>query len=296
MEQCDLCLLVGTNYPYLEFLPKRATIMQIDWEASQIGLRHVVDLGLVGSAEPTLKELIRRIEPRDATPFVRRLGQERRTWLSNLTKEAEHQGTKGAINPLWVADRLSKLVDANANIAVDVGNTLVWMARNFRSRNHGWLVSAWLGSMGFGLPAAIAAKIVQPERQSLAVVGDGGFAMLMADFVTAVKYGWPITVVVFNNRRLGMIKFEQEVHGIAEFGTHLFNPDFAAYADAAGGRGFRVDAPDAVEPALREALAESRPSIVDVYTDADVKPLPPRITWSEAMGYAEAMFREVLHV
>ncbi|MCY0878805.1 MAG: thiamine pyrophosphate-binding protein [Firmicutes bacterium] len=296
MEHCDLCLLVGTNYPYLEFLPKRAAIIQIDWEASQIGLRHVVDLGLVGSADPTLKELARRVEARGATPFVERLMEERRAWLSALSREAEDKGSREAVNPLWVADRLSKVVDPNANVAVDVGNTLVWMARQFRCRHHGWLVSAWLGSMGFGLPAAIAAKLAEPDRQSLAVVGDGGFAMLMADFVTAVKYRLPVTVVVFNNRRLGMIKFEQEVHGMAEFGTHLFNPDFAAYADAAGGRGFRVDTPDDVEPALKEALNADRPTIVDVYTDASVKPMPPRITWPEALGYAEAMFREVLHV
>lgn len=295
MERCDLCLLIGTSYPYLEFLPKNAEIIQIDWEASQIGKRHHVDLGLVGSSQTTVKALTDLISPRPPQDFVKRLQAERQQWLEATDAEAARGGAKdGPVHPEWVADRLSRLVDPNANISVDVGNSLVWMTRNFRIKEHGWLVSAWLGSMGFGLPAAIAAKIAQPDRQSIVVAGDGGFAMLMADFVTAVKYQLPITVVVFNNQRLGMIKFEQEVHGMAEFGTDLVNPDFASYADAAGGKGFSVTRGQDVEEALTAALSLDIPTIVDIHTDPNEKPLPPRITAGQAIGYAEAMFRETL--
>jgi pyruvate oxidase len=271
--------------------------LQIDWAASQIGKRHLVNLGLVGAAQPTLKALAARVAAREPSDFVLDLKKQRRNWLAALNRQAEHQSrNKGPIHPQWVADRLSHLVDEDANIAVDVGNALVWMSRHFRIRHQGWLVSAWLGSMGFGLPAAIAAKIAEPDRQSIAVVGDGAFAMLMADFVTSIKYGWPVTVVVLNNRKLGMIKFEQEVHGMPEFGTDLLNPDFAAYARAAGGQGYLVERADQLESALRAALAERRSSVVDVWVNPDEIPLPPRISFDQARGYAEAWFRETLNV
>ncbi len=297
MEDCDLCLLLGTDYPYLEFLPKKARIIQIDWEASQIGKRHLVDLGLVGSARPTVDALRARVRPRPLTRFVERVQKERKEWLESMVRLAERgDADSGRIHPQLIAEQLSRLVEDDANIAVDVGNSLVWMSRNFRIRRQGWLVSAWLGSMGFALPAAIAAKIAQPQRRSVAVAGDGAFTMLMGDFVTSLKYDWPITVVVLNNRKLGMIKFEQEVHGIPEFGTNLYNPDFAAYAEAAGGRGFRVEAARDLEGAFEEALACEKSTIVDVWVDPDEKPLPPRISFSQARGYAEAWFRETLGV
>jgi pyruvate oxidase len=120
--------------------------------------------------------------------------------------------------------------------------------------------------------------------------------MMLGDFVTALKYEWPITVVVLNNQKLGMIKFEQEVNGMPEFATDLYNPDFAAYARACGGQGYRVDRPADLQEALLAALAASTSAIVDVLVDPNVKPMPPRITFDQARGYAQAMFREALHV
>ena len=277
--------------------PKRAKIIQIDWEASQIGKRHVVDLGLVGSAQPTLLALRARIRPRVSKSSLEHLQKERRDWLTSISLRARRSEFEGApIHPQFVAESLSRLVDDNANIAVDVGNSLVWMSRHFRMTHQGWLVSAWLGSMGFSLPAAIAAKIAQPGRQSLAVAGDGAFTMLMGDFVTSIKYGWPITVVILNNRKLGMIKFEQEVHGVPEFGTALQNLDFAAYAVAAGGRGFRVERGQELDDALQSALGGDTSAIVDVWVNPNEKPLPPRISFAQARGYAEAWFRETLKI
>jgi pyruvate oxidase len=292
MEGTDLCLMVGTAYPYLEFLPDAAKLVQIDWEESQIGKRHAVDVGLVGTAAPTLQAIAGRVRKRSATPFVDKLRRARAHFLEHMRSDDTGRGTP--INPRWVVNRLSQVVEPDANISIDVGNALVWMARGFLAREHGWLVSSWLGSMGFGLPAALASKLAQPDKQSVAVVGDGGFAMLLADFVTAVKYKLPVTVVVLNNHRLAMIKFEQEVAGYPEFGTWLTNPDFAAYAEAAGGRGFRVDDPSRVEDALKHALASNVPAVVDVECDPNERPLPPRITPQQAYGYASALFRETL--
>ncbi len=293
MEQCDLCLLLGTSYPYMEFLPDKAAILQLDWEASQIGKRHRVDVGLIGAATPTLEALAAALRPVSERPWLAKLQHEREEFLIRQADLAARANREAAgIHPQWVADRLSRLVDPDANLAIDVGNSLVWMARNFLIQNQGWLVSAWLGSMGFGLPAAMAAKLAEPHKQSVAVVGDGGFTMLMGDFVTAVKYDLDMTVIVFNNHRLGMIKFEQEVHGMPEFGTHLTNPDFAQYAEICGGRGFHVTDRNEVEDAIREALASPMPTVVDIATDPNEKPLPPRITRGQAFGYAEALFKE----
>ena len=291
MEQCDLCLMVGTSYPYVQFLPKAAKLVQIDWEISQVGKRVQVDLGLVGHAGPTVAALSDRVSTRHGpSHFLRGLQHQRAEWLQWV--EGLSRDDRAPINPQRAVNMLSGLVDADANIAVDVGNALVWMSRGFRIRDQGWLVSAWLGSMGFGMPAAIAAQLVDPHRQSVAVVGDGGFAMLMADFVTAAKYRLPIKVVVLDNARLAMIKFEQEVEGHPEFGTDLTNPDFAAYAEAAGGRGPRVKQPDQLEDALRDALKDPGPVVVDVLCDPNERPLPPRITLDQAKGYATALFRE----
>jgi len=291
MEQCDLCLLVGTAYPYLNFLPKSAKLVQVDWEVSQIGKRIQVDLGLVGHAGPTLDALTDRVRTRPrASHFVKTLQHQRREWLDWVAGLSRDDDTP--INPQRVVNLLSQLVKPDANISIDVGNALVWMARGFWIEDQEWLVSAWLGSMGFGLPAAIACQLVDPDRQSVAVVGDGGFAMLMADLVTAVKYHLPITVVVLDNQRLAMIKFEQEVEGYPEFGTHLTNPDFAAYAEAAGARGIRVESPGDLKGALTDALAHPGPVLVDVVCDPAERPLPPRISWEQAKGYATAIFRE----
>lgn len=290
MERCDLCLMVGTAYPYLQFLPREAKTIQIDWEVSQLGKRYQVDLGLVGTIGPTLSLLTDAVARHVSSDFLQGLQKSRQQWLQRMASWGRADQTP--INPQWVVDRLSHVVEADANINIDVGNALVWMARGFRIRDHGWLVSAWLGSMGFGLPAALASKLLEPEKQSVAVVGDGGFAMLMADFVTAVKYHLPITVVILNNHRLAMIKFEQEVMGYPEFGTDLTNPDFAAYAEAAGGLGLRVSDPDQVEAALTQAVSAARPVVVDVDCDPNERPLPPRITVTQAKGYATALFKE----
>jgi pyruvate oxidase len=292
MEDADAVLLIGTQYPYGEFVPHDVPLIQIDWDATHIGRRMAVDLGLVGAVRPTVAALTDRLQPQPASPRLERLQSLRRKFLDEVGDAAA--GQQVPINPEWVINRLSAAAAPDANVAVDVGNALVWMARGFMMREHGWLVSSWLGSMGFGLPAALAAKLADPRRQAIAVVGDGGFAMLMADFVTAVKYQLPVTVVVLNNHRLAMIKFEQEVAGYPEFGTRLTNPDFAAFAKAAGGDGMRVTEPDGVEEAIRAALKADVPVVVDVDCDPNHRPMPPRVTPGQAYGYATAWVKETL--
>lgn len=152
----------------------------------------------------------------------------------------------------------------DAVLSVDVGNVTVWMARHFDMTNQDFIISSWLGTMGHGLPGAIAAKLSYPERQVVAVCGDGGFSMSMHDFPTAVKYGLPIVVVILNNQNLGMIQYEQQEKGHIEYATKLENVDYAAFAEACGGKGFSVKKHEELIPALKNAFASQKPAVIDV--------------------------------
>jgi pyruvate oxidase len=195
------------------------------------------------------------------------------------------------IKPQRVIRELQKVVSDHAVISADVGNVTVWMARHFHMTNQQFIISSWLATLGCGLPGAIAGKMAYPDRQVIAVCGDGGFAMTMADFVTAVKYNLPIIVIVLNNHKIAMIKFEQEVMGNIEFGTDLSNPNFARYADICDGVGFRVEHPHEILPALQKAVHQTKPCIVDVVVDADEAPMPAHITFSQAAGYTKHMLK-----
>ena len=168
------------------------------------------------------------------------------------------------------------------------------MTRNFLVRNQKFIISSWLATLGCGLPGAIAGKLAFPDKQVVAVVGDGGFAMTMADFVTAVKYNLPIVVIVLNNFKIAMIKFEQEVMGHPEFATDLTNPNFARYAEDCGGIGIRVESRDQLKTALHRAFEIKKPVILDVLVDPDEAPMPAQVTFSQAKNYAIHLLKEWL--
>lgn len=291
-EHTDLLLMVGTSYPYLQFLPRAARTVQIDNDPEQIGKRHFVDVGLAGDAKVALSALQQRLTPRRPSDFVRDLRARRQTFWEH--REAEGRSDRRPMRPQVVPWALSRLVEHNAIISVDVGNVLVFMARNFRTRHQHFLTSSWLGTMGFGLPGAIAAQLAEPDRQVVAVAGDGGFAMGMADLVTAVKYELPITVIVLNNRKLAMIKYEQELIGYPEWGVDLQNPDFAQFAQACGAQGLLVKDADDVPDAISDALRSRRTTLLDVWVEANELPRPPRIEPGQAAHYALALFREAV--
>jgi pyruvate oxidase len=171
------------------------------------------------------------------------------------------------LRPPYIMKVLSDTVPDDAIISIDVGENGWWFGRNFRMKRQRFVMSGYLASMGFGLPGAIAAKLAYPERKVFCITGDGGFAMAMAELVTAVKYHLPMVVVIMNNRELGMIRVEQQMEHYPTFGTDLLNPDFAAYADSCGGRGIRVMRPEELEPAIRKAMALDTVVVVDVETD-----------------------------
>ncbi|AXI29729.1 pyruvate oxidase [Priestia aryabhattai] len=291
MQEADTLIMIGTSYPFTGFLPDHAKTIHIDIDPAQIGKRYPVDAGLAGEAKATVQWFLENVGRSEHRQFLEQSQERMKKWWNQLdTQEAKESVP---IKPQRVIRALQNVADDNAVLSVDVGNVTVWMARHFRMTNQQFVISSWLATLGCGLPGALAGKIAYPEKQVFAVCGDGGFAMTMADFITAVKYNLPLVVVLFNNHKIGMIKFEQEVMGNAEFGTDLTNPNFARYADICGGVGYRVEKEDELLPAFESAVRQNKPCIIDVIVDANEAPMPAKITLGQATGYAKHMVKEL---
>lgn len=291
MQETDTLIMIGTSFPFTGFLPKEAKTIQIDVDPSQIGKRSPVDVGLAGEAGITLGWLTENIERKEDRTFLEKSQERMENWWNRLDRQEENDSMP--IKPQRVINALQMVAKDDAVLSVDVGNVTVWMARHFHMTNQKFIISSWLATLGCGLPGAIAGKIAFPEKQVFAVCGDGGFGMTMNDFVTAVKYNLPIVVIVLNNHKIAMIKFEQEVMGNIEFGTDLVNPNFAQYAEACGGIGFRIENPNDLLPALQSAIQQSKPCIIDVLVDPEEAPMPAKITFGQAAGYTKHMIKEL---
>lgn len=292
MREAETLVMIGTSFPFIGFLPHHARTIHIDSNPAQIGKRTPVDVGLAGDALYTLQQLNGRLSERQEDEFLHRHQQGMKDWLAEMKAQGEADRTP--LRPQTVPVALQEVLADDAVISCDVGNVTVWMARNFLIRNQKFIISSWLATLGCGLPGAIAGKLAFPDKQVVAVVGDGGFAMTMADFVTAVKYNLPIVVIVLNNSKIAMIKFEQEVMGNAEFATDLTNPTFARYAEDCGGIGIRVESRDELKTALQRAFETKKPVILDVLVDPDEAPMPAQVTFSQAKNYAVHLLKEWL--
>ena len=293
MEQADALLIVGSSFPYMEYLPKpgQAKGVQIDDKPDRIGLRFPVEVGLVGDAKPTLIALSRFVTRKEDRSFLEQAQAGMRDWWELMRTRAMRDDVP--IKPQRVAWELSELVEDDAIISTDSGTITTWIARQFRIRgSQKFSCSGTLATMAPGLPYSIAAKVAYPNRQSIAFVGDGGFTMLMGEFLTAVKYGLPILVVIIKNNTLGQIKWEQIVFlGNPEYGCELHNPNFAKYAEACGGIGFTVERPEEIRPALERALQSGKPAIVEVLVDPFEPPMPPKVSVEQALHFAEALMK-----
>ena len=289
MQDADLLLLIGTSYPFTGFLPENTKTIQIDIDPYQIGKRYPVDVGLAGEAGFTIEWLIENVHDKQHREFLEECQQRMEKWWARLEPQGEDASVP--IKPQRVIRALQEVAADDAILSVDVGNVTAWTARHFYMTNQKMILSSWLATLGCGLPGAIAGKIAYPNRQVFAICGDGGFGMTMNDFVTAVKYRLPLVVVVLNNHKIAMIKFEQEVMGNIEFGTDLHNPNFAKYAEACGGVGYRVEHPNELQPAFEQAVKQTKPCIIDVVVDADEAPIPGNITFAQVAGYTKHMLK-----
>jgi thiamine pyrophosphate-dependent acetolactate synthase large subunit-like protein len=290
MASCDLFIMIGTDFPYLDFYPDKAKCIQVDIDPRQIGKRKAVDVGLAGYAQTVLTELNKHVEPKHDDSFLKSMQADMKKWWEKM---AEKERAAEPLHPQTVSAAVSEIAQPDAIFCCDTGNVTVWNARHLKIREgQRFTVSGGMASMGYGLPAAIGAQLTFPDRQVFALCGDGGFTMLMGDFVTAVQYALPIVVVVFNNGKLGMIQMEQEEMGYPDYGIQLLNPDFAMFARACGGMGETIKDINQLHDALERATTAKMPYILDVFVNPDELTIPPRIEFEQATGFVKAKIKE----
>jgi pyruvate dehydrogenase (quinone)/pyruvate oxidase len=293
MEKCDTLLMIGTSFPYIEFLPKPgdAKGVQIDLNPQRIGLRFPVEVGLVGDSRRVLQELLPRLQRKNDQEFLQKAQKGMGEWRDRMKERASRQDKP--MKPQVIAYELGKRLRSDAIVSCDSGTITTWWARHISARaGQMYSLSGTLATMACGLPYTIAAQVAYPDRQCVGFVGDGAFSMLMADFVTAVKYKLPIKVVIIKNNTLGQIKWEQMVFlGNPEYGVDLHPIDFSAFAHACGGAGFSVEDPADCGRVVDEFLAAPGPAILEALVDPLEPPLPGKVTADQALKFAESLAR-----
>jgi pyruvate dehydrogenase (quinone) len=293
MESCDTLLMVGTSFPYLEYLPKPgdAKGVQIELDPKRIGLRFPVDVGLVGDSRRVLRELLSRLRHKENRSFLEKAQKGMEDWRKVMKERATRRDVP--MKPQVIAHELGQRLNDKAIVSCDSGTIATWWARHIPVKaGQMHTLSGNLASMANGLPYTIAAQIAYPHRQCVAFVGDGGFSMLMAEFATAVKYKLPIKVVIVKNGTLGQIKWEQMVFlGNPEFGVDLHPIDFAAIARACGGEGFTSEDPADCGRVVEQFLNVPGPAILQAVVDPLEPPLPAKVTADQALKFAESLIR-----
>ena len=295
LETCDTLLIVGSSFPYIEFLPKpgKAKAVQIDYDPIKIGLRYDVEVGLVGDSRRTLEALLPLLTRKQDRSFLEKAQAGMKEWWELMSKRATHPDKP--MKPQVFAHELGKRLRDDAIVSSDSGTITTWWARHIRARRgQQYSCSGTLATMAPGLPYTIAAQLAYPNRQCVAFVGDGGFTMLMGELVTAVKYKLPIVVCVIKNNTLGQIKWEQMVFlGNPEFGVDLQPIDFVKFAEACGSVGFRIDDPKECGAILDRALAAnvSGPVVIEAVVDPFEAPMPAKVTLEQATKFAESLVR-----
>ncbi|MER7016177.1 pyruvate dehydrogenase [Saccharopolyspora sp. NPDC000359] len=295
MHRADLVVLLGTDFPYDNFLPQANTV-QVDIEPAHLGRRTVLDLAVHGDVAETIRAVLPHVRQKDDRTYLDRMLREHAGQLERVvdayTRNVESQVP---IHPEYVADVLDDLAADDAVFTVDTGMCNVWAARYITPNGRRRVLGSFVhGSMANALPQAIGAQIAEPERQVISMSGDGGLAMLLGDLLSLRTHRLPVKLVVFNNSSLGMVKLEMLVDGLPDFGTDHEHVDFAAIAAAAGIHSTRVEKPGEVREALADALRRPGPALVDVVTDPNALSIPPRITGDQVKGFALAVSRTVL--
>ena len=291
VEACDALLMVGTNFPYTAYLPESATVVQIEVDPTRAGARIPTEVPLVGDAAETLRELLPLLERKSNRDFLDGAQRAMAEWREDMA--ALEDPERDPIQPQYLMRMVDRLAGDDAILCTDSGTVATWAARHFDIRGQRqFYLSANLATMAPGLPYSLAAQWAYPDRQCIAFVGDGGFGMLMAELLTAVRYQLPVKVVICNNGVLGQILWEQMALGYPEHGVRFQGPpNYAGWAEAAGCLGVRVEKPGDVEAAVGEAFAAPGPAVVDVVVNPDEPPMPPKVKYDQAKGFAEAFLK-----
>ena len=296
LKQCDLLIMLGTDFFYTDFIPKHAKIVQRDSDPTHVGRRVPLELGLCGHVAETLDALLPRIGSRGKDrAFLDDVLSAHETAVKHMQAYVQHGGSDGKLRPEQVGDAVSRLCTPDAIFTADTGMCCVWSAQHLRlQRGQRFMTSFNHGTMANAMPDAIGAQMAYPNRQVVALCGDGGLSMLLGDLLTIVSQNLPIKIVVFNNSTLGMVRLEMMVGGYPFWGTEMHNPDFSAVARAIGFHAERVEHQADLDPAIDARFAHPGPAALDVTTDPNAMSAPPKATYEEARGFALAMTRMVL--
>ena len=287
LAECDLLLMLGTDFPYHAFLPSGKTIIQVDDKPLHLGRRAAVDLGLVGDVGETLRALIPLLEKRTDSHFLDAVVKHHHAMVKGIQTYVNHEGHGNGLRPEMVATALSDLAEDDAVFTVDTGMCNVWGARYLQMKPGRRILASFShGSMANALPQALGAKVGSPDRQVVALCGDGGLSMLMGELLTAAGLDIPVKLMVFNNSTLGMVRAEMMVVGYQPWGTDVKNPDFGAVATAVGLHGERVENAADIRPAIERAFAHPGPALIDFVTDPRALAVPPHTTIEEVKGFA----------
>ena len=296
MMNCETLLMIGTDFPYQQFFPKNATIVQIDLRGEQLGRRTKVDFGFVGDTKTTLRGLLPKLEQNRDDHHLKESLEHYRKTRNGLDELATGDSGKKPIHPQYVARVLDQLAAEDAIFTCDVGTPTIWAARYLTMNGKRRLLGSFThGSMANALPQAIGAQASYPGRQVITMSGDGGFAMLMGDVLTLRQHKLPIKIIVFKNDSLAFVELELKAAGVLGSGTDLHNPDFKKIAEGAGLIGLTAETPDQVAPMIAQDLKHDGPALVEVLVSRQELSMPPTITYEEAKGFSLFMLQAVLN-
>jgi pyruvate dehydrogenase (quinone) len=295
MHECELLVLLGTDFPYTPFMPVGNKIVQIDIKPENLGRRTKLDLGLCGDVKDTLQALLPLVEMKEDATFLTKQLEFYKEVKKNLQVYVEDHGKSNEIHPEFVASVINELAAKNAIFTVDTGMCCVWAARYIEGTGERKMLGSFNhGSMANAMPQAIGAALARPEQQVIAFCGDGGISMMLGDLMTIVQYQLPVKIIVFNNRSLGMVKLEMEVAGIPDLETDMLNPDFVKIAEAMGMMGMSIDDPNDVKSGLEKAFLHEGPVLVSIQTDPNALAMPPKLEFDQMKGVALYMGKMML--
>ena len=285
IKECEVLILLGTDFAWSQFYPNNATIIQIDIDATHLGRRHRVNVGVVGSSKPTLAALLPLVNEKHDTKFLETCRTLYSSAMNKLNKKA--LPSKSTIHPQYLTELIDKYATDDAVLCADVGSAMVWACRHFNTNGkRRTVISLKHGTMANAMPQALGVQKAFPNRQVITLSGDGGISMLLGDLLTTIQEKLPIKIIVLNNGSLNFVELEQKVEGLVNHYTDLQNPNFAKVAESMGLFSIRVDDSDLLEAAMQSFLTHSGPALLDVKTSTDELVMPPEIKASQVMGMA----------
>lgn len=296
MRKADLLLMLGTDFPYSEFLPEKNTIVQIDLKAERLGRRAKVDYAYQGDIKETLLKVLPEVEEKDNDTFLRKMRKAHKEIRDDYESYVLSKSENDKIHPEYVAAVINELADDDAIFTVDTGMSAVWAARYLKGKKNRYLTGSFNhGSMANAMPMAMGAALALPNRQVISFSGDGGISMLLGDLMTISQYKIPVKIVVFANEVLGMVKLEMEVAGYPDWETKMVNPDFKKLGEAMRINSWDVKDSINIPNVLKEAFTHEGPAIIAIHTDPDALAMPPNVNFKQMEGFAKTMGKLILN-